>query len=340
MKIFARQPTSRIVTFAKKHPANNFPAMRLRQTGRPSCSALGRLGCWVDIWGMKSSCTDRICRFELMEPRRLLAADVSLGAIAGQVTMSADDSGVESVVLRLLGETGNLLDETQTNVEGNYRFANLSPGIYAVLEIQPPGIFDGGALVGSGGGVALDNNLLGEIVVSSGSELVGYNFYELAGEELSEAGAEVDRPLVPHSQPTLLSEETLLADAALWQLYGSSPIALASAATPLKSPTVLVPAANYQAPLPATRIPPTPFYGTFSHADTKSTASDNKVDELGVFREDLEIVEHLGDPKPDDRKPDDRGPEPEDYDRVFELSETEQGAIGKEVHSLALKPTA
>jgi len=215
-----------------------------------------------------------------MEPRRLLAADVSLGAIAGQVTLAEDDSGIESVVLRLLGETGNFLAETQTNVEGNYRFADLSPGIYAVLEIQPAGIFDGGALVGSGGGVAFDGNLLGEIVVHAGSDFVGYNFFELAGEELSEAGSLGDQPLVAHSLLASRGEETLLADAALWQLYGSPPDALSRSGLPTEPPAMIASALDYQSTLPASRIAPVPFFGSLSHASAKQISGDVNDDGL------------------------------------------------------------
>ncbi len=301
-----------------------------------------------------------------MEPRLLLAADVALGSIAGQVTMAVDDSGLESVVLRLLGETGNLLDETQTDAEGNYEFANLSPGIYAVLEIQPPDIRDGGAHVGSGGGVVFDNNLLGEIVVNSGSEFVGYNFYELAPDELSEAGAEEPPPLVRHSE----GEPTRLADAALWQLYGSSPAALTSSTVPLESPARFTSAVNYEPPLPATRITPTPFYGNFTHADARPVAGD----ENGDGSESLEgvrdnswqldfdrwftatdrVVQDTGevlvpgdwnDPSIDGLKifredlgildrQGDQEPEQEletkDYDRVFELSEVDDQQVRRE----------
>jgi len=319
-----------------------------------------------------------------MEPRQLLAADVLLGAIAlggpveaqpevieegvgsiaGQVTMSADNSGLEGVVLHLLGEVGEFLDKTQTNTEGDYRFGDLSPGIYAVLEIQPSGIIDDGALVGSGGGVAFDNNLLGEIVVYPGSDLVGYNFRELAVDELSEAGAEEPPPLVRHSA----GEPTQLAEAALWQLYGSSPIALAGMTAPLESPSIFVSAANYQPLLPATRILATPFYGSFNHADTESTVGeengdssetpdgfrdgpwqldfdswfaatdrvvrdtnevpfqgdwndDDDTEDLGIFREDLWILDYQGDQELDTK----------DYDRVFELSEAEDQQVRLEL---------
>jgi len=317
---------------------------------------------------MKSSFTDRICRFELMEPRRLLAADVSLGAIAGQVAMAEDGSGVESVVLRLLGETGDVVGETQTNVAGNYRFADLSPGIYAVLEIQPPGVFDGGSVVGSGGGMRLDNNLLGEIVVYAGSDLVGYDFRELAADELSESGVLVDRPLVAHSVPVSGSEETLLADAALWQLYGSQADTLVQSSLPLE-PTVLIAATiKKRLPLPATGKASSPFFGSLGNGRVKRNSGDGNNDGL----ESIDILqEGLWELEFDSNgwltatnqvvRPVDTGEEPvesdwnddgiddvgflrkglwilagqanqelntQDYDRAFELSEAEEEIVG------------
>jgi len=306
-----------------------------------------------------------------MESRLLLAADVAPGSIAGQVTMSVDDSGLESVVLRLLGETGNLLDETQTDAEGNYEFANLSPGIYAVLEIQPPGIRDGGAHVGSGGGVVFDSNLLGEIVVDSGSEFVGYDFFELVPDELSEAGAEESPPLVRHSEGGHSDgEPTQFADAALWQLYGSSPAALASPTEPLELPTRFTSAANYQPSLPATRITPTPFYGSFTHAAARPVAGDENGDSsetldrvrdnswqldfdswftatdqgvqgtgeasvLGDWNDSsidgLEIIrEDLGVLDYQGDQEPDQELETKDYDRVFELSEADDQQVRRE----------
>jgi len=255
---------------------------------------------------MKSLRTDRICCFEAMEPRRLLAADVSLGAIslgpalepvdmlpvatagtadtmsgsiAGKVTMAADATGLEDVVLHLLGETGNVVDHTQPDTAGEYRFANLQPGIYAVLEVQPAGLLDGRALVGSGGGIAFDNNLLGEIVVHAGSELVGYNFRELAADEISESEVVVDRPLVAHSLQTSQDQQTQLTGAAVWLLYGS-PASLPQLSPPPVSSAIMASVSNFQPPLPTPALVPAPFAGSLGNAGIKPATGDLNEGEL------------------------------------------------------------
>ncbi len=374
----------RIVASASKCPTQNPPAVRLGQGGRPCCPTLGPPDSQVDSGDMEPSCTDRTCRFEQMEPRQLLAADLapiplgpalaptpglldglpaaigtSLGSIAGQVTLAADNAGLEGVVLRLLDQTGGVVDQTQTDAQGNYGFPNLSPGIYAVHEVQPTGMPDGGASIGNGSGIALDPNLLGEIVVDSGSNLVDYNFYEQATDELSETGA--DQRLVAHTPLTPQNGAEVPASVVLQLLLDSASRPLPQHALPLESPVVAAPGANVPRPLPATPATPAPFFGSLEHAKPQPIAgdwdgigfetldtlhdslwqldfddagrftneeradllgesdevpatggwNDGRVDNLGVFREDLWILDHLGDQEL----------EAQDYDRALELGE-------------------
>jgi hypothetical protein len=138
--------------------------------------------------------------FETMESRLLLAADLSAaaapdpivdpilhlpGSIAGRVVASVDlgegqslDSGISGVRLELLSAAGEILAEAVTNDAGSYEFPALEPGVYGIRELQPAGFLDGLAQVGSGSGV-LESNLITEIVVHSGDQLVGYDFAEM-----------------------------------------------------------------------------------------------------------------------------------------------------------------
>ena len=143
----------------------------------------------------------RLRTFETMEPRLLLAADLSAaavpdpiidpilhlpGSIAGRVVATADlggepslDSGISGVRLELLGAAGEVLAEAITDEGGAYEFPALEPGVYGVRELQPAGFLDGLSLVGSGGGFVFESNFISEIIVQSGDQLVGYDFAEM-----------------------------------------------------------------------------------------------------------------------------------------------------------------
>ena len=138
--------------------------------------------------------------FETMESRLLLAADLSAaavpdlvidpilhlpGSIAGRVVAAVVlgegqtlDSGISGVRLELLSAAGEVLAEAITDDAGSYEFPALEPGVYGVRELQPEGFLDGLSQVGSGSGV-LEINLITEIVVLSGDQLVGYDFAEV-----------------------------------------------------------------------------------------------------------------------------------------------------------------
>ncbi len=185
---------------------------------------------------MDTSRVDRICRFELMEPRQLLTANplpgLFLGGIsgpaveeqtAGRVAYNRESGNSESglirgevhlsalatcqiadaapgladVSIRLLNETGDLVNETVTGTDGTYEFADLAPGIYAVQEIQPGGYAAGRAFVGSGGGIAFDSNLIGEIVISGASQLIGYDFCDYPVGDTAPQG-DGDKLINPH----------------------------------------------------------------------------------------------------------------------------------------------
>jgi hypothetical protein len=164
----------------------------------------------------RKTSTNRRCRFERCEPR--LALDAALASLApdvltalpetapvaapvaapanivaplanaslaGRVHLTAPgavannaDPGVSGVTMELMDEVGRVLQTAVTDAQGTYQFRGLSPGTYAVHQIQPRQLVDGRIYVGTGGGQAITTNLLGEIVVAEGQQLTGYNFSE------------------------------------------------------------------------------------------------------------------------------------------------------------------
>jgi protocatechuate 3,4-dioxygenase beta subunit len=108
------------------------------------------------------------------------------GSIAGRVWHDPDedciyDSGdtpLAGVTVQLLDAAGNVLRTTTTDAQGQYRFDDLAPGVYAVRELQPAGYLEGGQMVGSKGGVA-SLNLLSQVNIASGDHAVNYDFCEL-----------------------------------------------------------------------------------------------------------------------------------------------------------------
>jgi protocatechuate 3,4-dioxygenase beta subunit len=115
------------------------------------------------------------------------------GSIRGIVVVSTDpdcdphdgEPGIEGVLIELLDAAGSTLASTTTNALGQYAFTGLRPGTYSVREHQPGGYFDLDAHVGTGGGVRLTSNQIGEISVGSDQHLVDYDFCEEPPSQLS-----------------------------------------------------------------------------------------------------------------------------------------------------------
>ncbi len=110
-------------------------------------------------------------------------------SIAGKVYYDANNSGaldpgeagIGSVTLTLTGtdDLGNPVSATTTTAaDGTYKFGNLRPGNYKIVETQPSNYLDGKATAGSVGGVVGVNTLSG-IPLPASTNAVSYNFGEL-----------------------------------------------------------------------------------------------------------------------------------------------------------------
>jgi len=185
--------------------------------------------------------TARSCRFEPMEPRQLLAADLSVGAVGAPYGLTGGPTGSLSgnvyasevvancdahaaanrlvgVRVQLLDAAGAVLEEDLTDEQGGYRFTDLIPGQYAVRQPPPLGFVEGAALVGVGGGVALSVNQVGEILVQGGEELAGYDFCDFP--EATEPIGPLARLTVPFLTLSLPPEANPDAEARLTLTLG------------------------------------------------------------------------------------------------------------------------
>ncbi|MCG8583747.1 MAG: carboxypeptidase regulatory-like domain-containing protein, partial [Pirellulales bacterium] len=113
-------------------------------------------------------------------------------SISGRVHAESDgdceyeegETLLQGVTIRLYDAEGELLATTQTDENGEYRFDDLAPGSYTVVEEQPADYFDGSEHAGSEGGV-VTNDRIAEIVLTGGTQAVNYNFCELEPSSIS-----------------------------------------------------------------------------------------------------------------------------------------------------------
>ena len=102
------------------------------------------------------------------------------------------DDGEEpigGVTLKLLDAEGNDTGlRATTNSDGQYKFSDLAPGTYGVMEVQPTGWLDGKDLPGDRGGTAdprIGQDLIVGALLDFGVSAANYNFGELKPASLS-----------------------------------------------------------------------------------------------------------------------------------------------------------
>jgi len=99
--------------------------------------------------------------------------------------LDADENRIVGVTVTLLDAEGQVVATTTTGEKGNYEFTDLRPGVYTVVETQPPAYLDGLDTPGSEGGTAAQDDRLSDIVLPPGTDAVQYNFGELLAVSIS-----------------------------------------------------------------------------------------------------------------------------------------------------------
>lgn len=120
------------------------------------------------------------------------------GSISGHVYEDKNDDGsrqpsepfIPGVVIKLLDASGSMIAQTTTDSQGFYRFSNLGPGTYCIVEVQPQGYLDGkdaaGTIQGKRVGTSDPNgDKLADIVLPSGRDGINYDFGELRDGSIS-----------------------------------------------------------------------------------------------------------------------------------------------------------
>tara|TARA_R110002049_G_scaffold2750_2_gene21366 strand:+ start:63783 stop:68864 length:5082 start_codon:yes stop_codon:yes gene_type:complete len=103
----------------------------------------------------------------------------------GDCVLDADESPLLGVVIRLVDSHGTEVAQTTTDANGQYRFDDLAPGEYTVIEEQPAGLLEGDAHAGSAGGEVETASRIGAITLAAGEVAVDYNFCEHPASEIS-----------------------------------------------------------------------------------------------------------------------------------------------------------
>jgi hypothetical protein len=95
--------------------------------------------------------------------------------------MNFGESGLSNVCVEVTGtdDLGNSVQRSvYTDDSGNYVFAGLRRGLYALHESQPADYEDGQDVVGDAGGTIAENDVVSAIVLANDQQSSGYNFGE------------------------------------------------------------------------------------------------------------------------------------------------------------------
>ena len=127
--------------------------------------------------------------------------ELQLGLLSGFVYLAApgaDCSGdhdaignepLGGVVVELQTPDGNVISQVTTTPMGEYRFEDVTPGEYRIVQWTPDGYLDGASYVGRIDGVlvgnSIDGTLVSDITLAPGGTGVAYNFCEIAPASIS-----------------------------------------------------------------------------------------------------------------------------------------------------------
>tara|TARA_R110002049_G_scaffold47902_1_gene138351 strand:- start:38600 stop:42853 length:4254 start_codon:yes stop_codon:yes gene_type:complete len=116
------------------------------------------------------------------------AIDPLTASIAGSVFVDLNNNGVqdtgegiEGVTLTLAGtdSLGNAVNATATtNANGDYLFANLAAGTYAVTESQPAGFRDGAEAAGTGATATVLDDMFTNLGLAAEAQAINFDFIE------------------------------------------------------------------------------------------------------------------------------------------------------------------
>lgn len=113
--------------------------------------------------------------------------EILVGSLSGTVYVDSnrdcirqeDERPLAGVIITLLSASGSVVATAVTDSNGNYHFDNLQAGTYTVRESQPAGYFQGGQKAGSGGGIDTVQDVISQIEIGPGEDLVEYDFCEV-----------------------------------------------------------------------------------------------------------------------------------------------------------------
>lgn len=119
--------------------------------------------------------------------------EVKPGSIGGFVwadtnddcLFDANEQPISGALIKLLDAAGNVIATTTTDANGHYKFDNLLPGLYTVVETQPAGYFQGGQMDLNGLADDSVQDTISRINITSGLDLDNHNFCELPPSTIS-----------------------------------------------------------------------------------------------------------------------------------------------------------
>src|SRR5262249_40139907 len=135
------------------------------------------------IAGIALAAGDQAVRYDVCEALPVSIRGSVRSEAFGDCEEHPENPGIDGVTVELLNSDGAVIRTTKTDADGNYRFDDLPPGVYGVHEVQPDGYFDGDEHLGSAGGI-LDDDLVTDIVLHSGTQATGYDFCEIPPAQL------------------------------------------------------------------------------------------------------------------------------------------------------------
>lgn len=98
--------------------------------------------------------------------------------IDGDCEPDENEPLLAGVTIYLLNADGERIGSTTTDINGEYKFTNLAPGVYGVEEIQPSAYFQGDAMAGDAGGSVVGTDMIVGVMLDPGQDAVDYNFCE------------------------------------------------------------------------------------------------------------------------------------------------------------------